>query len=560
MTEKNISDTNISHESDIEIVKIEEKQDSKFNHVWWLPLIALIMVVYFSVNRYASQGPLIHIKFETAEGLEVGKTKLRYKDVNIGKVEKINLDQNYKDVLISVRLNKENEGLLREKTQFWVVRPRISVTKVSGLGTLLSGSYIAIDPDKSENSEYRYEFEGLNSPPVVTQDKPGLRLTLLSSKARSMAPGTAVYFKGMQVGSVDRVYFSPDYLWVKADIFITSPHDKLIQQGTKFWSASGVSIDAGTNGVDIEMESFETLLAGGIVFDTPVNLEKSGNVTNGTEYILYDNKKQAREQNYGKRIYFVTYFKGNLNGLEIGSPVMLQGIKIGKIKDVQLLFDEITGQTKIPILFEVYENRLGVINSTHRSQVSNVTKRLVEQGLRARIETASLLTGSKYISLIKTKNIEKTTLGIDNITGYPIIPSVPESFDELTSGINSIVAKVNQMPLNEIATNIKNTLETTNKKLNQLDITESVKALNELLNEGTTLATGAKKSITHLDKIISRLSKSAEKALQGFSPNAPLYHNLSKTLLSLNEVLETLRVITDTLARKPNALIFGDQK
>lgn len=563
MSEENQQQNNTQSAPAVPKAQIKTAKKRGFNHVWWLPLIALLAVVYLLVNRYTSQGPLITIRFETAESMEINKTKLRYKDVDIGHVEKITLGENYQDVLVSVRLNKTNEGLLREKSQFWVVRPRISVTRVSGLGTLLSGAYIAIDPDRNSDSDYRYEFEGLESPPVVTQDKPGLRLTLLTSKASTLSPGSAVYYKGMQVGSVDRVYFSKDYLWVKADVFIASPHDLLIKQTTKFWSASGISIDAGANGFEVEMESVETLLAGGIVFETPVTLQKELNVSNGTEYVLYDNKKQAYEQNYGKKFYYVTYFEGSVSGLQAGSPVMIQGIEVGKVKDIQLLFDEKTGESHIPVLFEIYENRLGLVNPVSDSELLSVTKKLVEEGLlRARMETASLLTGGKFISLVEDDGVskKKETLKTDIITGYPIIPSVPESFDELAAGVNNLIAKVNQMPLNDIASNVNSLITNANDKVDQLELSSTVDALNDLLKEGQSISGSAKKTLRNLDYAVTKLSKTAEKALQGFSPDAPLYYNLNNTLQSLNETLNSLRAVTDMLERKPNALIFGESQ
>ncbi len=549
-------------EKDSVDANISTKNNNKFNHVWWIPLIALLAVTYWTVAHFTSKGPLITIHFQTADGMEVKKTKLRYKDVVIGQVEKITLGKDYKDVAVSVRMDKNNEGLLREQTHFWIVRPHISATKISGLNTLLSGSYIAIDPDTDDEHDYRYDFNGLENPPVITQDKPGLRLTMLTTKASSISPGTAVYYKGMQVGSVDRVYFSKDYLWVKADIFIASPHDKLIKQSTKFWSASGVSVEAGAEGFDIEMESVETLLAGGIVFDTPISLQKDNTVTNGTEYVLYDNRKQAFEQNYGKKHFYVTYFDGSIKGLEVGSPIMVQGINVGKVKDIQLLFDEKTGRTHLPVLFEIYENRLGVINSVNDEQVENITKKLIKNGLRTRLETASFLTGTKYIALIQDDNSTEKgkDLAIDTITGYTILPSVPQSFDEITAGMNSLITKVNQLPIDDIANNLNSLLSNTNDKVNQLELKQTITALNGLLKDGQATSKEAKKTLRELNTAVTKLTKTAEKTLSGFSPDAPLYYNLNNTLRELNDTLSSLRAVTDTLERSPNALIFGEDK
>ncbi|MGY0399485.1 MAG: PqiB family protein [Ostreibacterium sp.] len=548
-----------------EVTKAGIKNNLSLNHVWWIPIIAFIAVIYLATKHFASQGPLITLHFATAEGMVINKTQLRYKNVVIGQVEKIKLDDEYKNIIVSVRVNKDSEGLLRQNTQFWVVKPRISVAGVSGLGTLLSGAYITLDPDKNMEHDFRNEFEGLATPPIVPQDKPGLRLTLLTEKASSLIPGTAVYYKGLKVGSVDRVYFSKDYLWVKADIFIASPHDLLIKQTTKFWSASGISIKAGTAGVDVEMESVEALVAGGIVFETPVTLQKQVKVNNSAEYVLYSNRKQAFEQNYGKKRYYVTYFNSSVKGLQTGSPVMIQGIEVGRVKDIQLAFDKQTGKTHIPVLFEVYDNRLGIANSValgSKEKMNTTVSQQLLAGLQTRMETANLLTGAKYISLVLGDQhvFKQQILKTDPVTGYPILPSTPESFDAITSGVSRLITKLNQLPLNKIASNIDTLLKNANDKVNAIDIGNTLAALTQLLKGGQVLAKDASKTLKKFNNSVTTLTKVAEKTLSGLSPDAPLYYNLNNTLNGLNETLGSLKAITDMLDRTPNALIFGEDR
>ncbi len=554
----------------------QSKKNARFNHVWWIPLIALLIVSYIAINRYLSQGPLITITFADAEGLTVEKTKVRYKDVSIGQVEKIQLSDDYKTVTISVRMDKDSESMLKENTRFWVVKPRIGITQISGLNTLLSGNYITIEPDKNPNSEYRYQFEGLELPPIITQDEPGLKLTLLAGKASSLYPGTAVYYKGMQVGSVNRVYFSKDYLWVKADIFISAPHDQLIRSSTKFWSASGFSVDIAGGGVSVDMESVEALIAGGITFATPVSLSQTDTqVDNGTEFILYDNKKTAFEKNAGRKHFYVTYFDGSVKGLSVGAAVMMQGLAIGKVKEIQLLFDEQREQTRIPVLFEVYESRIRMAasnkskdspdnpdsdNPNSPDNSNKIAEHLLEGGLQARLETDSLLTGSKYISLIFDNPKDKTPLSLDPITGYHIVPSTPDSFDALTSGVTALVNKVNRLPLNDITDNLNSLLGSASDKVEELEIQNSLNELNSLLKEGKSLSKSAKKTLKSLDQSISVLAKSMDKALSGFSPDAPLYYNLNNTLEELNSTLDSIKSVSDMLDRKPDALIFGEEK
>lgn len=540
----------------------EIKKSDKFNHVWWLPLIALLMVLFLVVNHYTTKGPLVTLKLQSADGLEVGKTRVKYKDVNIGKVESIQFDENYKSVNAAIRMDKESEGLLKKNTQFWVVKPRIGITQVSGLNTLLSGNHIAIDPDKNPDSPYRYEFTALDVPPLVTQDKPGLKLTLLTAKANSLYPGTAVYYKGMQVGTVDRVYFSADYLWVKADLFIAAPYSALIKQNTRFWSASGVSIGAGVDGLAIDMESVETLIAGGIAFETPISLQKDYPVTSGTEFILYDNKSLAFEQNYGKKHHYVTYFENSVKGLEPGAPVMIQGINVGKVKDIQLIFDEQTGKAHIPVLFEIYESRLGLSDNRSIVNAGLITERLIQKGLRTQLETGNLLTGSQFISLtlLDEASQKSEKLSIDELTGFPVLPSAPPNFDAITSGISHLIGKVNKLPLEAITENLNHLLKSTHTQVDSLEIAQTVHALNQLLKKGQGLSNQADQSLKNLNFALTKLVSLTEKTLEGYTADAPLYYNLNQTLNQLNDTLTSIKAVTDMIDRKPNALIFGEER
>lgn len=569
-------------------VEADIKSRESFNHVWWLPLIALLLIAYIGISHYTSQGPLITITFKNAEGLEAGKAKVRYKEVTIGMVEKVTLNDNLKMVDISVRMDKSSEGLLRENTQFWIVKPRVGITQVSGLNTLLSGNYLAIEPDTSPDSPFRYEYTGLETPPIINENEPGLKITLLSPETDSLHPGSQVYYKGISVGTVNRVYFSDDYLWVKADIFIVSPHDKLIGNTTKFWNRSGISVKTSADGIEVKMASLESIIAGGVTFDTPTVLPSLHNsqarVADGTEYLLYANEKAANAQISGHREYFVTYFDGNIKGLEVGAPVMIQGMKIGKVKDIQLLFDEQAATTRIPILFEIYDSRLSVINPVDDKE--KLHERMIRDGLRTQLETASLITGAKYVSLVFTdQHLPNDTLATitDPITGYVQIPSTAQGFAAITSGVTKLINKVNQLPLNDIADSLNDLLKTADKqvsgldldetvtrvnqllanaenKINQLALEQTITELNDLLKAGKSLSKTAKNTLKGLNESVSDLAKATEATMDGLSPNAPLYHNLNQTLEQLNDTLDSLKAVTDMLERKPNSLIFGESK
>lgn len=539
-------------------INVQKTTKDKLNHVWWLPLIALLIVSFWGIRHFTSQGPLIKIRFDDASGLSVDKTKVKYKELDIGQVEKIELDKDYQYVEVAVRMSKESVGFLRENTQFWVVKPRIGITQISGLNTLLSGNYIAIEPDFDQESEYLDTFVALNTPPITTSNDAGLHLTVLTEQASSLYPGTAVYYRGMQVGTVNRVYFSPNYLWVKADIFIAAPHDKLIKQTTKFWSTSGFSVTTTAGGLAVDMESIEALISGGITFETPISLTPDESVSNGIEYILHKNKKSAYEQDYGNKHYYVTHFNSSVQGLTTDSPVVLQGIDVGKVKDVKIIYDSVTEKTQITVLFEIYENRLGLTKNLKNT--TGIVEKFIKSGLRAQLEMRNLLTGAKHISLTFTDDNLGTDalIAIDESSGYPIIPSTQESFNAITSGVSDLVKKLNKLPLDELAQHVDELVVGANQTVTQ-DLKKTINELNTLLDEGKILSRTARKTLNQLNKSVQQLAKSAENTLSGYSPDAPLYYNLNATLTGLNDTLRSLKHVSDTVDRTPNALFFGEK-
>ncbi len=578
----------------------KRQKRERFNHVWWLPLIALLMVSYITVTHFTTRGTLVTISFKTAEGLEINKTKVKYKDVIIGKVESIKLNDDFEGVKVGVRMSRDAENLLRKDTRFWIVKPKLTVTQVTGLNTLISGFYITLDPGKTSDSEYQYEFKGLENAPVLTQEETGLNIVLLSARASAFKQGTAVYYKGYTVGKVNKVSLSEDYQWVKAEVSIESPHHKLIKPNTRFWSSNGIAITADSEGLEVQMESLETLVAGGITFGTPETSYDLGKVENGQEFRVYNNEEEANEKSIGNTYSFVTYFDGSIQGLDEDAPVTVQGIKVGKVKSIQLLFDEKLVKPLTPVIFEVYEesfhlvshkrnngesdNENNQLTSIERTDIKELVERLLKRGLRAQLNTSSIITGKKHLALVfDEKSTQEVALQIDPITQQTLLPSTVESFDAITSGVSNLVNKVNALPLEDIAGNVNSLVKTANNKVNSIAIDKTMAHINSLvanadkkikrlplentvnqfnafLKEGRTLSSTAKSTFKKLNQSVSKISKTAEDTLDGYSADAPLYYNLNNTLTQLNETMSSLKTVLDMLERHPNSLVFGEDK
>ncbi|PTN51099.1 paraquat-inducible protein B, partial [Achromobacter xylosoxidans] len=217
----------------------------RLSWIWLVPLIAAVGGLALVVRVWMEAGPTATISFQTAEGLEAGKTQVRYKEVVVGVVERVALNSDRSGIVATVRINKDAGSLLQEGTMFWVVRPRLTLSGVSGLSTLFSGAYIGVDPSdqfrqETETRATKYSFVGLETPPEVQQDRAGKRFTLKAHDLGSLDIGSPVYFRRIAVGEVVAYHLDSSGEGVNVQVFIDAPNDDFVNSATRFWNASGV--------------------------------------------------------------------------------------------------------------------------------------------------------------------------------------------------------------------------------------------------------------------------------------------------------------------------------
>src|SRR3954464_10861280 len=238
----------------------------RFSVVWLVPLVAAAIAAWLAVTTLREKGPTVTIAFKTAEGLEAGKTKVRYKDVEVGTVEDVRLSDDLEGVVAVAELRKQADPFAAAGTRWWVVRPRVGASGVSGLGTLISGAYVGLDPGRGERT---LSFTGLEEPPPIASDVPGRRFALHGDGLGSVDQGSPVYYRGLRVGQVLGRPLDDDRRSFTFEIFVDAPHDRLPPATSRFWNASGIDVSVGAGGVEVATESLESILAGGVAFDTP---------------------------------------------------------------------------------------------------------------------------------------------------------------------------------------------------------------------------------------------------------------------------------------------------
>jgi len=485
--------------------------------VWLIPVVAAIVGAFVAWRTFSERGPEIEIQFETAEGLEAGTTQIKYKDVEVGIVEEIHLRDDLGGVHCKARMVKGFEPYLNEGTRFWVVRPRVAGGQVTGLGTLFSGSYIGVDPVR--DGRRAREFAGLDTPPIVTADQPGKHFVLRSRRAGSVDVGTPVLFRKIRVGEVVASELDPSGEFVSIQVFVHAPHDARVNSGTRFWNASGVHVSLGAGGVDVQVESLASLLVGGIAFDTAAD-STGPPAPDGSRFTLYENEAATRREVYTQKARYVAYFDQSVRGLQEGAPVEFRGIQIGEVRDVKLEYDAETQQFVIPVVIEIEPERienLGMVDPVTRREGFD---RLVEQGLRAQLQSGNLLTGQLVVQL----DFHPTAKPAEIVwqEPYPELPTVPAALEEITASVQQLVKRLEELPLDEVMRSVNGTLESAQAALAQAE--QTLASAGELVG-----------------------------------PDSPANSELRRALLELTDAARSVGLAADQIQREPESLLFGKE-
>lgn len=527
--------------------------------IWLIPIVAVLVGGWLAAKAILERGPTITITFKTAEGLEAGKTKIKYKDVEIGLVKTITLSPNRKGIVATAELSKQSEEFLREDTRFFVVRPRITAGGVSGLGTLLSGGYIGIDIGKSR--EPRRDFVGLEVAPIVTGEEPGRQFMLRADDLGSTDVGSPVYFRRVTVGQVVATALDKDGKGVTFTIFIQAPYDQYVTKETRFWNASGIDVSVGAGGVNVRTEGLVALLAGGLAFDVPSFAAPAGPAAAGAVFTLYSDQATAMKQPEAIARVYVLRFSESVLGLSVGAPVTLLGIPAGEVTQVGLSVDPATMALRPRVLITFFPERI-LARVTARDQATakvmtegsdavrlQLVRRIVEeQGLRGQLKSGNLLTGQLFVAFNYFPDAPKPKI---DWTQDPLeLPVVLSTIPDLEAKLTGILAKLDSLPWESIGreiqndlTSLKRTLEDTSKLLSRLD-TELVDPLKTTLEETRRAIASADRVLTNTDATL-------------VGKDAPVQQDLRDALQEMVLAARSLRVLTDYLERHPESLIRG---
>lgn len=515
--------------------------------VWIIPIVAALIGGWLAVKGILERGPTITITFKTAESLEAGKTRIKYKDVDIGVVRAIGLTDDRRAVVVTADLSKQAENLLAEDTRFWVVRPRIVAGQVFGLGTLLSGAYIAMDPGKS--TEKRDAFVGLETPPIVTGDLPGRQFVLRTGDLGWLDIGSSVSFRGVQAGSVVAFEVDEDGKGVSLTVFVRAPYDQYVTSATRFWNTSGVDVTLDASGLRVETQSLVSLIFGSIAFRTPDDSPATLPIPPNTVFTLYSNSREAFKHVCTAPEIYALIFNQSVRGLAVGAPVDFLGVNIGEVTRIALDFDPRTLEVRTPVEVRICPDQL---RTRYRKQDSapldpagriKLLERVIERGLRAQLRTANLLTGQLYVAFDFFPGAPKAAL---NTANTPLeIPTMPGAFEGVQNSVANIVKKLEKIPFDKIASDLRKAA---------ISLDHTLKSTDQLVRRLDAEVT------PELRATLEQSRATLDMAQRTLDANAPTQTELRAALDEVARAAEGVRRLADYLERHPESLIRGKQE
>lgn len=524
--------------------------------IWIVPIIAVAIGAWMIYYNISTSGPKITLIMTSADGILAEKTLIKARSVEVGRVESMRLSDDLSHVVVTARMNKDAERLLKNDTRFWVVKPRIGREGISGLGTLWYGAYIELLP--GEATESRRRFEVLDEPPVVRTNAEGLRLQLQSSSPDRLSVGDPVIYRGLGVGRIESSDFDAEQRQMHYGIFIEQQYSALVTENTRFWSASGVSLELSASGMRVDVGTIESLIGGGVTFGVPKGVPPGEPVADNTIFRLYDSEDSAYHSSFDQYLEYVLLIDDSVRGLKEEAAVEYRGVRIGTVMQVPYQFTPERVRTmsdiKIPVLIRIEPQRLDPsLEQVDLNEWSERYQRLFAKGLRASLKTGNLLTGSAFVDIGFYEDTE--AVEYEQFADKPVFPSVPSRLTRLDQKLSEFMEKINNLQIEPLIEKLNGNLETSQALLDDMRKLSS-KVVELLESEDVQALPGdIRSTLEDLSHTLGDLSNT----LNGLTPGSPAYQSVTDILQRLEKMMNDFQPFIQTLNKQPNALLFNKQ-
>jgi len=530
--------------------------------IWALPIVAALIAGWLGWRWLEERGPQIVITFQTGEGLEAGRTRIKHKNVDLGTIESVRLSDDLSSVMATARMDRTAADHLKQGTRFWAVRPRLGLGGVSGLSTVVSGTYVEMEPGTGDD---RREFEALEEPPVVRSDVPGRGFTLKTEQLGSLTQGSPIYFHGVPVGEIMGYTLSPRDRAVSVSIFVRAPYDNLVHETTRFWRASGIQVSAGADGFKLQTESLRTLALGGVVLDSPPADQAGPAAGEGATFTLYEDPVSADAARERLRVRYRLEFPGSVQGLQAGAPVLLRGLAVGQVVGVRLEYDVARGDIRVPVEIEIEPERVQRVNAppngppADEATARRIVAALVEKGLRARLASGNLLTGQKLVALDFEPNAPVPVQGVPGGSELPTLAS--SDLESISRSAGAVMDSIAGLPLAGLVEDLRGTIRSVGGVAGSPDLARSLAGLARALGSADTLMRTANTQVPALVASLRGVATAAQGTLTAangvIGGTSAGTADLAGVMKQLNDAARSFRVLADYLERHPEALIRG---
>lgn len=528
--------------------------------LWLLPLVAALIAGWLGWRWLEDRGPLIVITFQSGDGLEAGRTRIKHKNVELGVIESVRLSDDLSQVIATARMDRAAGRHLKEGTRFWVVAPRLSLAGVSGLSTVVSGTYVEMEPGGGED---RREFDALDDPPVIRADVPGRSFSLKAEQLGSLAQGSPVYFRGVQVGEVMGFNLSPQDRTVSVSVFVRAPYEGLVREGSRFWRSSGIQFTAGAEGLKFQTESLKTLALGGVVLETPPDPQAGGQAKDWSTFTLYEDQQSAAAARDRLRVRYRLEFPGSVQGLQAGAPVLMRGLTVGHVTTVRMEYDEANQQIHIPVDIDLEPDLVartyGIVDDKPMDEATlrKLVAIQVQKGMRGRLASGNLLTGQKLVSFDFEPGPHQPVPGTER-SELPTVESI--DIESITRSTGILMDKVSALPLDGLIADLRGTLQSVSGLAGSPDLARSLAALAKALGSADALMRDADRQLPELVKSLRGVATAAQGTLNsanGLLGGGGGQADLAGVMRQLNDAARSFRVLADYLERHPEALLRG---
>jgi paraquat-inducible protein B len=550
--------------------------------IWLVPFLAMIIALWLAFQYYTKIGPTIEISFKSNAGLIANQSQIKLRDVTVGMVTKISLSDDGKGVIVQAQMNKEVASYLNNTAKLWIVHPDVGSHGVSGLDTLLSGSYIELHGLKDEYTQR--QFIGLDNPYIDT-DAEGTYYLLSAPKSYNISEGSNIYYRMMKVGRVERVGIAPNGEKINFTVFVDNQYAQYVNKKSKFYAQSSLSLDFSQGKLDMRIASISHLVHGGISIYTPLHTLKSNKnqykIAKGDVFPLYKSLNQLKSKRLmgGEESQIYTFvFKNSQHKLEIGSPIEFQGFQVGYVTDIENHFIEHNQSVHSKVYALLYTS---AFVQNKESNGSFALETLVAKGLKATLNQTLPLVGAEYIDLVFDTQIEAKLVKVGDYIRFPT--QTEKKTSNLLTEVQSLVTKLKDLPLEKLLLSatamIDENKKPIQKVLTDLDkiIVKSDKPIEKILNNLEKIMKNVNKVVKDLNKLtknddLQQLPQSVNHSLQelettlaefqtfaqGYDANSKFSAELSATLLELSLAAESIGRVSRKLERKPNSLLLGD--